>query len=141
MPLHTHQLEVTAELLYIDAVSHGRVEPGVELERPLPHLLGRPFHVAVLEQRDQVIGQRTFDGVLEVEDSRVVFLGDHEIARMVIAMDKYSRLVERIGNQHVGACLPLALVVIAQRQPEVRAAQPVMKQRHLETQQLFVVGR
>ncbi len=60
---------------------------------------------------------------------------------MVVAMHEDLRLIERIGDEQIAQSLPARLGFDVEVQPEVFFAQPVMKQRQFEAQQVLVVGR
>ena len=93
----------------------------------MPDLVGRPLHVTILEQGYEIVGQRPLNRILEVEYPWVVDRRLHEVARVVVAMHKDLRLVERVRDQQVAAVLPGTFQLVVKRNSEVRAAQPVME--------------
>src|SRR5690606_37339982 len=103
VPLHAHELETREELLLAKTAEQLTVERGEMGQRPVAYPLRGPADVAVLEQGHEIVGERTLDGILEVEDSGVGRLGDHEVARMIIAMHEHPRLVERVRDEQVAA--------------------------------------
>src|SRR5262245_54805012 len=98
MALHAHQVEPAQELALartdLDACRPGR---RTKLQGPCAHSLRWPRDIAVTQQRNEIVGDRSADGVLEIEDARVLAVSravaDHEIARVVVAMDEDTRLL------------------------------------------------
>jgi len=100
--LHSHQVEPAQELLLVRTHRKPcRVRPAAEIERPADDAVLRPGDVAVPQQRDQVVAERSVDRVLEIEDARIVPRADHQVARVVIAVHEHSRLRERVGHERV----------------------------------------
>ena len=52
-----------------------------------------PCDVRIAQQRDEIVGNRAADGVLKIEDAGIG-IGQHQVARMVIAVDVDPRLRE-----------------------------------------------
>ena len=83
---------------FVVAVEFGEIVPyrQAELARHFPvareQVEGEiffPLDIGILEKRDQVVGQRAVDGVLEVDDARIGAVGDvHQVARVIIAVDE-----------------------------------------------------
>ena len=80
VPLHSHEVKPAQELAVVRADGHSaRCGAATEVESPAADTLRRPGHVAVPEQRHEVVGERAADGVLEVEDARIPLVTDHQV--------------------------------------------------------------
>ncbi len=80
VPLHAHQFKHPPEQRRFQLTADRFAETLIEHLQPLVDLLSWPTHVAVLEQGDEVVTERTLYRILEVEYARVVPIGDHQVS-------------------------------------------------------------
>ena len=73
-----------------------------------------PFDIGVLQQGDHVIADRAEYGILEVDDAGIGGTGQvHQVARVVVAVDKHARLGEIDGKDTVKRGFEVLAFVVA----------------------------
>jgi hypothetical protein len=102
VPLYAHQVKPAQELPFTGLA--GSEDTGllcqlVVTQCPVLDQLARPADIAIAQQRRQVVGHGSDHGVLVIEYAGVVVIGNHEVARMVIAVHAHSGLLERVIRQ------------------------------------------
>ena len=101
-----------------------------------------PADVRILEERNQIVGDRAVQRVLEVEHARIRgAIADHQVARVVVAMDEYPRLLQCIGEQRSAAFVPLRAMGIGPLKAGMPRDVPVGKEVELTLLDGAVVGR
>ena len=100
LPLHGEQVEGGPEGGGVEPGAALRLEPRQVARQHALHQLGRQLHVAVAEQRHQVVLARRQQGVLEVDDGLRATGQDHEVARLVVTVGEPCRLGGQ-GGGHV----------------------------------------
>src|SRR5450759_2174470 len=141
MTLHTHP--------FVIAVEHGEIigHRQASLARffpiayqPVDHFCFFPTDVGILEQRGEIVGDRAIHGILKIQYARVRF-GDHQIARVVVAMHVHARLGEVVGDDARKDSFQFGVLRLAERDIEMLGDVPLREQEHLAQQQGFVIGR
>ena len=89
----------------------GAFQPFAVPEYPPPHPFRRPGDVAVLEERDRIIGDGSPHRILEVEDAGIALGSEQQISRVIISMHESSRLRQRGLHQRVEQSLQQAALV------------------------------
>src|SRR5882672_5064152 len=80
LPLDPHPLEIAIKVREIRSDRQARVPRLLPVpDRPVDDALLLPGDVGVAQERDEVVGDRSVDGVLEIENARAG-LADHEVA-------------------------------------------------------------
>src|SRR5213080_2030585 len=94
LPLHAHPFEVPPEIAEVRGYRQSRVfGPLPVSNRPIELIFLVPCDVRVTQKRDEIVGDRAVDRILEIQHARV-WIDDHEIARMVVTMHVDARLCE-----------------------------------------------
>jgi hypothetical protein len=85
------------------AAAETRARSRARYSRTQPHARARPGDVAILQQRDEVVGDRAVERVLEIDDAGVALRQDHQVARVIVAVHEHARLGQRLGDQQIEA--------------------------------------
>src|ERR1022692_1203756 len=94
LTLHAHPFEVSPERAEIRCDRQpARPRPLPVARRPVDLQRFVPFDVSIAQQRDQVVGNRSENGILEIQYAWIR-IADHQVAGMVIAMHVDARLRE-----------------------------------------------
>ena len=137
--LQAHQVEGALEGFCIGHGDAGGGDFFAVLGGPAFNAFVGPFDVAVAQQRNQVVGDRPAHGVLEIDDARRMFVGDQQVARVVVAVHEHLRLRLRAGNQRAeGGFNDVPLFALG-RETQVPLEEPFRHQLHLGDQARFVV--
>ncbi|SFF38863.1 LPS assembly outer membrane protein LptD (organic solvent tolerance protein OstA) [Fontimonas thermophila] len=141
MALHPHEVASAAECseVGIDRQTGGARRCPVLTQPVFDACLG-PGQKGVAQQGDHVVADRPFDGILKIEDAGIG-VGEHQIARHVIAVDEHTRLGQGRADQSMldrGQHLTLTR---RQRALQMTADVPVREQIQFALEQRGVVGR
>ena len=76
MTLKAHEIEPANELGVRTEFEPGAFQPLVIPEQPADDPFARPCDVAILQQRDRVVGHGTAHGILKIENAGIRLVGD-----------------------------------------------------------------
>ena len=132
MALDAHQIEPAQELIGIVQSGHPqRPQPRPVIQRPGFNLWAWPGDIAIAQQRHKVVSHRSDHCVLKIQHTRIIRVGHHQIARVIIAMHPDLRLLQRIGGQGGKGLVKGMLLRHAQFQRQQPTQKPVAEQVHL----------
>src|SRR3569833_510246 len=142
MPLHSNEIEPPHEFSVVATTGPALRSDQVAIaDHPLFDALARPADVAILEYGHEVVPDWPAQGILEINHARIGLGGDHEIARVEIAMHEHRRLHERFGDQKLESVSHNLVLSIAECQFQVPFGEPFRHQCHLAREHLSVLGR
>src|SRR5450631_4144068 len=140
MPLHADEIKVAQELSRGSEADPPSCEHRAIACDPACDARTRPSDVAVLQERYQVIADRTAQRVLKIDDARVALGYGHEIARVIVAMHEHLRLRKRCGDQKFEGARQYLLLGCVGFESQMAATKPFRHQRKLACQRLAVIG-
>ena len=99
-----------------------------------------PRDVAILQQRDHIVGHGTAHGILKIQNAGIVLLGHQQIARVIVAMHEHlqaasSALLASVSNSRSSMARSPAVNV----QTEMAAEEPFRQELHLAHEHRAVV--
>ena len=141
VPLDAGQVEMTQKALLAEIAPEPCRQPLEVLQGPGPDLVRGPLDVAILEQGYDVVSERALHRVLEVQDSRIVVRGEHQVPGVIVAMHEHLFLLQGVVNQDFTAGVPISLLPVGEFDAEMATAQPVAKNGQLEVDEFVVVIR
>ena len=140
MALQAHQVEPAQEALFVHfSQQPRRLQASPVVQGPVAHPGRGPTHVAVAQQRHQVVADRPRYRVLEIDHRQgAIFLG-HQVAAVEIPMHQHLRLLQGAGHQQRVHLAQQAALLFIRRVPQQGLGKPGGEAAQLLLQQGGVV--
>src|SRR5450631_984106 len=141
MPLHADEIKVAQELSRGSEADPPSCEHRAIACDPACDARTRPSDVAVLQERYQVITDRTVQCVLKIDDARISLPNHHEVARVIVTMDEHLRLSKSCADQKFEGAAQYLFLGCGWLESQMPATKPFRHQRKLACECLAVIGR
>jgi hypothetical protein len=135
VPLQSHQIEPTQKFRGIGRHAHaGDSQIFTVTEHPSPYPFRRPRDVAVLEERDRIVGDRPPHRILKIQDAGIALAREQQISRVIVAMHERVRLRQSGLHQRLESSIQQTAPFRPGGDPQMPAQEPLGEQLHFTQQ-------